>query len=39
MSDLMRGKINRFSLDALIHMMATAGIRAHRVTQVLNAAR
>jgi len=32
-SDLMRGKINLFSLDALIDMAATAGLRPHVVIE------
>ena len=26
-SDLMRGKVNLFSLDSLVHMAVTAGLR------------
>lgn len=32
-SDLMRGKINLFSLDALIDMAATAGLSPHIVIE------
>ena len=32
-SDLMRGRLHRFSIDALVEMLARAGVKVHLTTE------